>query len=102
MNNYVGLAAVGILLLAACGDDSESPADQPEPTELEHGECSIGSDGRERCECDSGYVSTYVYGGAEECLGETNRPSFIGQQLGFVDYMASLAAEPHFSQRLLP
>src|SRR5688572_1582052 len=56
MNNYVGLAAVGILLLAACGDDSESPADQPEPTELEHGECSIGSDGRERCECDSGYV----------------------------------------------
>lgn len=53
-------------------------------------------------ECASGYVSTYVYGGAEECLGETKRPGFIDQQLGFVDYLASLAAEPHFSQRRLP
>lgn len=52
-------------------------------------------------ECASGYVSTYVFGGAEACLGETKRPAFIAQQAGFIDYLASLAAEPHFRQRRL-
>lgn len=52
-------------------------------------------------ECATAFVSTYVYGGAEACLGETQRGAFIDQQLGFLDYFASLAAEPHFSQRAL-
>ena len=52
-------------------------------------------------ECTTGYLSTYVHGAPEACLGETKRPAFIDQQLGFVDYLASLAAEPHFSQRRL-
>ncbi len=50
-------------------------------------------------ECASGFMSTYVFGGTESCLGETKRPAFVGQQLGFVDYFASLAAEPHFVER---
>lgn len=53
-------------------------------------------------ECATGYVSTYVFGAAEACLGETQRPAFISQQAGFIDYFASLAAEPHFAQRRLP
>jgi hypothetical protein len=53
-------------------------------------------------ECATGFVSTYVFGAAEGCLGETKRGAFIDQQLGFIDYMASLAAEPHFAERRLP
>jgi Protein of unknown function (DUF1588)/Protein of unknown function (DUF1592)/Protein of unknown function (DUF1595)/Protein of unknown function (DUF1587) len=52
-------------------------------------------------ECATGFVSTYVHGAADECLGETKRGAFIDQQLGFLDYFASLAAEPHFSRRSL-
>jgi hypothetical protein len=53
-------------------------------------------------ECTTGYLSTYVYGAPEACLGETKRPDFVAQKLSFLDYLASLAAEPHFSQRRLP
>lgn len=53
-------------------------------------------------ECATAFVSTYINGAAEACLGETKRGAFIDQQLGFVDYFASLAAEPHFSSRALP
>ncbi len=53
-------------------------------------------------ECTTGYLSTYVFGAPEACLGETKRADFIGKRLGFVDYLASLAAEPHFRQRRLP
>ena len=53
-------------------------------------------------ECTTGYLSTYIYGGPEACLGETKRPAFIAQNLSFLDYLASLASEPHFSQRRLP
>ena len=52
-------------------------------------------------ECATGFVSTYVFGAAEGCLGETKRGAFIDQQVGFIDYMASLAAEPHFAERRL-
>ena len=52
-------------------------------------------------ECTTGYLSTYVYGAAEACLGETKRGDFVERKLGFIDYLASLAAEPHFSQRRL-
>ncbi len=53
-------------------------------------------------ECATGYLSTYVFGAAEGCLGETQRGAFIDQKLGFIDYLASLAAEPHFAERRLP
>jgi hypothetical protein len=53
-------------------------------------------------ECTTGFVSTYVNGAAESCLGETRRGAFIDKQVGFVDYLASLAAEPHFRQRRAP
>lgn len=53
-------------------------------------------------ECTTGLVSTYVNGVAEACLGETKRGAFIDRQVGFVDYLASLAAEPHFRQRRAP
>jgi hypothetical protein len=43
-----------------------------------------------------------VFGSAEACLGETRRGEFIAGQLGFIDYLASLAAEPHFAERRLP
>ncbi len=52
-------------------------------------------------ECTTGYLSTYVNGAPEACLGETKRPDFVAQKLGFLDYLASLAAEPHFTQRQL-
>jgi hypothetical protein len=52
-------------------------------------------------ECTTGYLSTYVYGAPEACLGETKRPDFTAQNLSFIDYLASLAAEPHFTQRRL-
>ena len=53
-------------------------------------------------ECATAFVSTYINGSTEACLGETKRGAFIDQQLGFVDYFASLAAEPHFAARELP
>ncbi len=53
-------------------------------------------------ECTTGFVSTYVNGVAEACLGESKRGAFIDRQVGFVDYLASLAAEPHFRQRRAP
>ena len=52
-------------------------------------------------ECATACVSTYINGSTEACLGETKRGAFIDQQLGFVDYFASLAAEPHFTRREL-
>jgi hypothetical protein len=52
-------------------------------------------------ECTTGYLSTYVFGAPEACLGEGKRGAFIDRKLGFVDYLASLAAEPHFSKRRL-
>jgi hypothetical protein len=52
-------------------------------------------------ECTTGYLSTYAFGAAEGCLGESKRGAFIAGKLGFVDYLASLAAEPHFTERRL-
>lgn len=52
-------------------------------------------------ECTTGYLSTYVFGAPEACLGEGKRGAFIDREASFVDYLASLAAEPHFSQRRL-
>jgi hypothetical protein len=53
-------------------------------------------------ECVSGYLATYAFGGAEDCLAETRRPEFVTGTLGFADYYASFAAEPHFGERRMP
>lgn len=52
--------------------------------------------------CASGYLTTYAFGVADECLGETRRADFVAKNLGFLDYFASLAAEPEFERRSLP
>jgi len=51
--------------------------------------------------CISHFITEYVFGGAGDCLGETRRPEFVDGTVGFVDYFASLAAEPHFTERAL-
>lgn len=50
-------------------------------------------------QCMSGYVTTFAFGEALSCAGESRRAEFIAGSLGFVDYLASLAAEPHFTER---
>jgi hypothetical protein len=53
-------------------------------------------------ECISGLVTTFAYGTTEACLGETRRGEFVEGKVGFIDYLASLAGEPHFTQRQNP
>jgi hypothetical protein len=50
-------------------------------------------------ECMSGYLATYAFGEAVTCGAETRRAEFVKGTIGFVDYLASLAGEPHFTQR---
>jgi hypothetical protein len=50
-------------------------------------------------QCLSGYVTTFAYGGELTCAGETRREEFMRGDIGFIDYLASLAGEPHFTQR---
>lgn len=53
-------------------------------------------------ECASGFVSAYAFGTSKEpCLGETSREEFVAGRIGFLEYLASLAAEPHFHRRRL-
>jgi hypothetical protein len=49
--------------------------------------------------CVSARVKAYAFGMEEACLGETQRAAFMSGAIGFVDYIASLAAEPHFRSR---
>ncbi|HET7543388.1 MAG TPA: DUF1588 domain-containing protein [Polyangiaceae bacterium] len=49
--------------------------------------------------CSSGYVNAYAFANAVACLGETRRGDFVAGKLGFIDYFASLAAEPSLSRR---
>jgi len=51
-------------------------------------------------QCLSSYVTTFAFGEALECAGESRRADFTNGSIGFVDYLASLAAEPRFSQRV--
>jgi hypothetical protein len=53
-------------------------------------------------QCLSGYVTTFAFGEALSCAGESQRAAFMQGDIGFVDYLASLAAEPRFTQRLTP
>jgi len=50
-------------------------------------------------ECLSSYVTTFAFGDKLSCSGEGRRAEFMDGSIGFVDYLASLAAEPHFTQR---
>jgi hypothetical protein len=52
-------------------------------------------------QCLSGYVTTFAFGEALSCAGESQRAAFMQGDIGFVDYLASLAAEPRFTQRSL-
>jgi hypothetical protein len=52
--------------------------------------------------CVTGLMTTYAFGAAEGCLGEGQRQAFVQGQIGFVDYLASLAQEPHFRLRRGP
>jgi hypothetical protein len=49
--------------------------------------------------CVSGYINAYAFANPTACLGETRRSEFVKGTLGFVDYLASLAAEPSFTRR---
>ena len=49
--------------------------------------------------CVSGNLKTFAFGVEEACLGETQRQAFINGEIGFLDYLASLAAEPHLVAR---
>jgi hypothetical protein len=49
--------------------------------------------------CVSGYVGAYTFASNVACLGETRRAEFSAGSLGFLDYFASLAAEPSFTKR---
>jgi hypothetical protein len=50
-------------------------------------------------ECMSGYLATYAFGEEISCSAESQRGDFIDGKIGFVDYLASLAGEPHFTLR---
>lgn len=50
--------------------------------------------------CVSAQLKIFAFGVETACLGETERKQFMSGALGFVDYLASLAAEPHFVSRL--
>lgn len=56
----------------------------------------------EAATCASSFLTTYAFGLPDPCLGETRRPEFVAGKLGFLDYFASLAAEPSFERRELP
>src|SRR5690606_28018935 len=49
--------------------------------------------------CVSARVKAYAFGTEEACLGEGEREAFMTGAIGFVDYLASLAGEPHFTTR---
>jgi hypothetical protein len=50
-------------------------------------------------QCMSGFITTFAFGEEVSCAGESRRAEFMDGSIGFVDYLASLAAEPHFTQR---
>jgi hypothetical protein len=52
-------------------------------------------------QCLSGYVTTFAFGEALSCAGEGEREAFMQGEIGIVDYLASLAAEPRFTQRVM-
>ncbi len=55
-------------------------------------------------DCVSGLTATYVFGGAggTSCLAEEARTSLADDEYGLLEYVAQLAAAPHFATRRMP
>ncbi len=55
-------------------------------------------------DCVSGLTAAYVFGGAggQTCLAESARDQLVAGEIGLVDYIAELAAAPHFTRRAMP
>ncbi|AKF05647.1 DUF1592 domain-containing protein [Sandaracinus amylolyticus] len=51
--------------------------------------------------CVSGQMTLYAYGGGGqvECLGEGARQALLDGEVGILEFLAALAAEPHFTSR---
>lgn len=49
--------------------------------------------------CVSGQLKLYSFGVPRSCLGESRRAEFMAGSIGFVEYLESLATEPHFTTR---
>ena len=50
-------------------------------------------------QCFSAYVATYAFGTVESCLGQSKAAALQAGTIGFVDALAALASEPHFTKR---
>ncbi len=50
-------------------------------------------------QCLSSQLKAYVFATDEACLGESQRTALSTNGTGFVNYLISLAAEPHFTTR---
>ncbi len=52
-------------------------------------------------QCVSGLISAYMLSGAggEICVAEDSREKFVKGEISILDFMVSLAASPHFSER---
>lgn len=52
-------------------------------------------------DCVSGLTAAYVFGGAggQSCLAEDARTSLAQGEIGMVEFIAQLAAAPHFAHR---
>ena len=53
--------------------------------------------------CVSGQMVNYAFGGGGgvECLGEGARTKLLAEGSSLIDFLASLAGEPHFTRRLV-
>ena len=52
-------------------------------------------------DCVSGLTAAYVFGGAggQSCLAEEARTALAEGEIGMVEFLAQLAAAPHFDTR---
>ncbi len=55
-------------------------------------------------DCVSGLLAAYIFagGGGKSCLAEEARTALAANSYGLAEYVAQLAAAPHFTQRKLP
>lgn len=53
-------------------------------------------------DCVTGQLKAYAFGMEEACLAESRRQDFASGAIGLLDYLASVAGEPHFVARRLP
>jgi hypothetical protein len=55
-------------------------------------------------DCASGLAAAWLFGGAggQGCLAEDARSELVAGDIGMIDYLAELAAAPHFASRRAP